>query len=97
MTLTIQFSSREEAWINAQAVEHCRPPAEVVKQLVDAQLPETIQESLTGPDEKTLAAIAMLDAWIEDGERASPEEVRLADLEVEEFLHNLKANREYSG
>jgi hypothetical protein len=54
-------------------------------------------EPSLGLDAKTLAAIAMLDAWIDEGKNASLEEVRLADMEVEELMRNLKANREFSG
>ena len=39
MTLTIQFSPQEEMWIVAQAEQQGVPPADVIKQLVDARLP----------------------------------------------------------
>ena len=99
MTLNIDITPREEAWLAAKSAEQGLPAAEIVKQLIDAQVPDRMGElePSSGLDAKTLAAIAMLDAWIEEGKNASLEEVRLADLEVEELMRNLKANREFSG
>ncbi len=44
-------------------------------------------------DDKSRAALALLDAWIAEGESAD-EQTRLeADREVEEFKRNMNANR----
>src|SRR5579862_4973508 len=99
MTVNVEVDPREEAWLSAKAAEQGLPAAEIIKQLIDAQLPEAPQESETAPhlDAKTLAAIAMLDAWIEEGKKASPEERRLAEEELAELKRNMNANREATG
>lgn len=121
MTVIIDVTPGEEAWLAEQSAERGVPPCEIIKQLIDAQLPanaplvaqatndnETDQtqalfaqwakeDTTPGLSPKALAAIAYLDARIEEGMNASPEEIRLADIEVEELMRNLKANREFSG
>jgi hypothetical protein len=117
MTLTIDVTPQEEAWLAAQAKQQGVPTAEIVKRLIDAQLPSVALEEASenegeeidptqalfaqwakedatlGLDAKTVAAIAYLDARIEEGKNATPDERQLADLEVEELKRNLNANR----
>jgi len=117
MTLTIDVTPQEEGWLAAQATPQEVPAAEIIKRLIDAQLPPGAQEealervgegtdptqalfaqwakedATSGLEAKTVAAIAYLDARIEEGKNATPEERQLADLEVEELKQNLNANR----
>ena len=47
--------------------------------------------------EKIKATIAMLDSWIEEGLKASPEEKRQSEIELTEFKKNMNANRALTG
>ncbi len=117
MTLIIEVTPQEEAWLAAQAMQHGVPTAEIVKRLIDAQLPSFVsregagseyeeinptqalfaqwakEDATPGLDAKTVAAIAYLDARIEEGKNATLGERQKADLEVEELKRNLNANR----
>jgi hypothetical protein len=121
MTLTIDVTPGEEAWLAERAAQQGVEPSVIIKQLIDAQLPgnaplETpgsereyadptaelfaqwaIEDATPGLSARSLVAIAYLDARIEEGKNASPEDRRIADLEVQELMCNLKANREFSG
>ncbi|HLK60592.1 MAG TPA: hypothetical protein VKU00_28780 [Chthonomonadaceae bacterium] len=105
MTLTIELTPQEEAWINAQTRQHGLSPAEIVRQLMDERIPG-LNGTHTAPSEtkpiieldaKQRAAIAYLDARIKEGENATPEEVRQATEEFEELKRNLNANRAATG
>lgn len=55
------------------------------------------EDATPGLSAKSLETIAYLDERIEEGRNATPEERRLADLEVEELRRNLNANRAITG
>ncbi len=101
MTLTIDVTSREEVWLTDQAEQLGLPPAEIVKRLIDAQLPPIASEGteLIAPrmNAKRVAAIALLDTWIAEGIHADAETKQQADQEVEELKRNLNANRAGTG
>ena len=102
MTLHIDFTPQEIAWLNAQAQREGLPPAEIIKRLIDAQVattpaplaPVRPASALTAEQE---AAIALLDSWIAEGMAAGPEEIRQAEEELEEFKRNMNANRAATG
>ena len=117
MTLNIEVTPREKAWLDAQAMQQGVPAAEIVRQLINTQVSvaaaEEQQESGSeetdptgalfalwtkedanpGLDAKTVAAIAYLEARIEEGKKATPEEIRDSEEEYEELKRNLNANR----
>jgi hypothetical protein len=104
MTVNIDFTPQETAWINAQAQQQGLSPEQIIRQMVDAQLRNTAEASVAAPpppapvlDAKQQAAIAYLDARIAEGENATPEQVRQATEEFEELKRNLNANRAATG
>ena len=60
MTLTIQFTPREEAWLAAQAVQQGVAPADIVKMLVDEHLPPA-------EIEETDPTLALFEQWAQEG------------------------------
>ena len=103
MTLTIDLSSQEEAWLNAQALQQGVRPAEIIKKMVDERMPDVsrISEELEKPsveiDDRSKAAIALLQSWMEEDATDDPEEIRRAEQDLEELKHNLNANRAVTG
>jgi hypothetical protein len=99
MTLTIELNPQEAAWIAAQAARQSLPPEDIVKRLIDAQLPRTPAPVQPAPaiSAKNAAAIAMLQAWREEDATEDPEELRKAEEELEELKRNLNANRAATG
>jgi len=102
MTLTIELSPQEEAWLTDQAAQQGLQPTDVVKRLIDGQLPpaelqETPDQSPPAISAKNAAAIAMLQSWLEEDATDDPEELRQAEEELEELKRNLNANRAATG
>jgi hypothetical protein len=103
MTLNIDFTPQETAWLNAQAQQQGLPPAEIIKRLIDAQVattpappaPATLAKPPLDPEQE--AAIALLDSWIAEGLAADPQTRRQAEEELEEFKRNMNANRAATG
>ena len=98
MTLNLDITHREEVWLRDQAAQLGLPPDEIVKQLIEAQMsstatPKGTEQTLPLLDAKTIAAIALLDSWIEEGASADEGTKRQAEEEVEELKRNLNANR----
>ncbi len=98
MTLHIDVTPREEAWLADQASQLGLPPAEIVKRLIDAQLPpipmqKEAEQSAHVISAKNAAAIALLDSWIAEGTGADEQTKRQAERELEELKRNLNANR----
>lgn len=98
MILNIDVNPQEEAWLADQTAQLGLPAAEIVKRLIDAQLPPvSTQKEAEQPasliDSKNVAAIALLDTWITEGADADEETKRQAELELEELKRNLNANR----
>jgi hypothetical protein len=104
MTLNIDFTPQETDWINAQAKQQGLPPEQIVRKLVDAHLQNTAGTTATAPtqptptlDAKQLAAIALLNSYLETEATDDPEEIRKAEEELEEFKRNMNANRAATG
>jgi len=103
MTLRIDFTPKEEAWINGQASSLGVSPDEVVRRIVDQQVPATATERpatndvANGISAENAAAIAYLDARIKAEATTDPEELRRRREEYEEFTRNLNANRAATG
>lgn len=101
MTLNIDFTPQETAWLNAEAQQQGLPPAEIVKRLIDAQLaasamPTPVRSAPTLTAEQE-AAIALLTSYLETEATDDPEEIRQAEEELEEFKRNMNANRAATG
>ncbi len=101
MTLNIDFSAQETAWINAQAQQQGLSPEEIVRRLVDAHLRDM---STTAPTQQApvlnaeqQAAIDLLNSYLETEATDDPEEIRKAEEELAEFKRNLNANRAATG
>lgn len=97
MTLNIELTPQAEAWIKDRACRCGKSPSRVVEELVEEHVPPAAVESQSHIDPENAAAIALLDAWIKEGESADAETRRLADLEVEELKRNMNANRAATG
>ena len=103
MTLTIELTPQEEAWLHEQAAKNGLLPAEILKQLVDERLLPR-GESLPQPeptarasDAENAATIALLDSWLLEEATDDPEEIRHAEEELREFKRNMNAPRKASG
>lgn len=99
MTLQIEFTPREEAWLARQAEREGISPAEIIRRMVDAQLALNAEPEQSTPilDAENAAAIAMLDRWVLEDATDDPEEILKVDEEVEELKQNLNANRAATG
>ncbi len=103
ITLNIELSPQEEAWLAAQSARQGVSADEVIKRMIDTQLPSTVmQETTQRPSQAELdaekaAAIALLDAWIAEGAGADEETRRQAEQELDEFKRNMNANRAATG
>ncbi len=103
MTLTIDFTPQEEAWLYAEAAQQGVAPAEIVKRLVDERLPFNNNQGAPTPpaspviDAEGAAAIALLNSYLEAESTADPEEIRRAEEELADFKRNMNANREATG
>src|SRR5579863_2697824 len=98
MTLTIDFTPQEEAWLNAQAAQQGLPPAEIVRRLVEERLPAP-NGTPAAPiiDAENAAAIALLDSWLQEDATDDPAKLLQAEQEFEELKRNLNANRAETG
>src|SRR5260221_14566407 len=94
MTLTIDFSPQEEAWLQTQAMQQGLAPEEIIKKLVEDLLPEHEAPVI---DAENAAAIALLNFWLEEEGTDDPEEIRQAEQELAELKHNLNANPAATG
>ena len=104
MTLSIDFTPQETAWLDAQAQQQGLPPAEIVKRLIDAQVAVPSAQAVPTPtkpmpalDARQMAAIALLNSYLETEATDDPEELRQAEEELAEFKRNMNANREATG
>jgi hypothetical protein len=103
MTVTIDFTPEEEAWLNAQTQRQGLSPAEVIKKLVDQHIP-ALNGTHAVPEEKapvisarSAAAIAFLEHKLKEEATDDPEEVRKSEEEFEELKRDLNANRDATG
>jgi hypothetical protein len=97
MTLNIDLTPQEEAWLNAQAVRQGLPPTEIVRRLLGERLPEPSAPGGAAVDARSAAAIAYLDRKLKEDATDDPEEIRRAEEELEELKRNLNANRAATG
>ena len=112
MTLTIDLTPQEEAWLNEQARKTGVEPAEVVRKLVDERLPTEVAQPAAEPAPFILPpipivappnfpppgrAVAYLVARLRDEATDDPEEIRQAQEELDEIRRNLNAERALGG
>ena len=88
MTLPIEFTPREEAWIAERAAQQGVDPAEIVKMLVDEHLSTTMASEETDP---TLALFAQ---WEQEDADKTPEEIAAEDQIWQEFEQGINATRQ---
>ena len=91
MTLTIEFTPREETWLAAQAVQQGIPPAEIVKRLVDEHISPASESEETDP---TMALFAQ---WAQEDADKTPEEIAAEDQLWQEFEQGINATRQAQG
>ena len=103
MTLTIELTPQEEAWLHDQATKYGLQPAEIVKRLVDERLPRRNASSpppepeTRAVDAENAATIALLDSWLREDATDDPEEIRKAEEDLREFKRNMNAPRKENG
>jgi len=91
MTLTIEFTAREEKWLADQAAQQGVPPAEIVRQLVEEHIsPATESEEI----DPTLALFAQ---WSQEDAAKTPEEITEEDQLWREFEQGINATRQAQG
>ncbi|MCW3051806.1 MAG: hypothetical protein JWN14_976 [Chthonomonadales bacterium] len=91
MTLTIEFTTREETWIAAQTAQQGVPPAEIVKRLVDERISPALESEETDP---TLELFAQ---WSQEDAAKTPEEIAAEDQLWQEFEQGINATRQAQG
>jgi|HubBroStandDraft_4_1064222.scaffolds.fasta_scaffold369479_2 hypothetical protein len=91
MTLQIDFTPREEAWLAAQAAQQGLQPAEIIKKLVDEHLPPEVEIDET---DKTVALFAQ---WDKEDASRTPEETAANDKLWQEFELGINATRQALG
>ena len=91
MTLTIEFTAREEKWLAAQAARQGVPPSEIVRQLVDEHISPNTEIEETDP---TLALFAQRS---QEAAAQTPEEIAAEDQQWQEFEHGINATRQAQG
>ena len=73
-------------------------PADYVKKLVQENLPPVpARLALPQVSAKNAAAIAQIQAWMEEEATNDPEEIRQSETDLRELMHNLNQNRIESG
>jgi hypothetical protein len=96
MSLILDLSKDDELRLAELARKRGIAPVEAARQLVVDNLPPP-QIPQTTVSEKNAAAVAYLREKIRRGAKASPEEIRQAEEELEELKRNLNANRKSTG
>ena len=103
MSLNIEFSPTEEAWINEQSSKFGLLPAEVVKRLVDEHMPRARGESphrdIEHPATNTTtdSTVALLQSWLREDATDDSNELRQAEEELVEFKRNMNSPRKENG
>ena len=95
MTLTIQFTPKEEALLAAAAQEQGLQPDEVIRKLVHDLPSNSIHNSVILPP--TGRAVAYLRQRIESERTSDPNALRQAQEELDEMKQNMNAERQRSG
>ena len=94
MTLTVELSPAEDARLQEAARAEGVEPAELTRRILDAHLPVASAEPVLQPGDATLA---LLKQWQEEDAKMTPEEVEAARIDLEEFTHNMNAERDRAG
>jgi hypothetical protein len=95
--ITLDFSANEETQIFAVAHQVGLAPAEYVMKLVKDHLPPP-EISLSPPvSQENAAAIAQLQAWLDEEATDDPEVIREAEAELRVLMQNLNKNRIATG
>ncbi|MCW3059785.1 MAG: hypothetical protein JWQ02_1606 [Capsulimonas sp.] len=92
MVLTITLTPSEEARLNDMAGRDGIEPADLARKLVTDQLPPAASNA-----QDNLAAINLLQSWLQADGPTEPEQIMEAERELQEFKRNLNANREATG
>ena len=95
MTLTIDLTPTEEASLYAVARKSGIAPADVLKQLVREHLPLEPAASPPEPSGND-TTLALLQSWI-DAAPTDPEEIRVAEEDLNEFMTSINAERKRAG
>ena len=88
MTLTVQFTPREEAWLAAQAEQQGVLPTEIIKMLVDEHLSDGGASAETDPN------LALFAQWAQEDANKTSEEVTVEDHIWQEFEEGINATRQ---
>jgi len=95
--IALDLTPTEEARISTIARQIGLAPSEYVKKLVTEHLPPILTDAIPVIDEENAAAIAQIQAWMQEEYTDDPEEIHKAEAEVKELMHNLSRNRIESG
>ena len=91
MTLTIELTSEQEARLADAARKERLEPTALASMWIEEHLPP-VQAQVT-PDARNQALIALLQSWREEDATDDEEELARRDIENEELMRNLQANR----
>lgn len=99
MTLVLDLPSDVEARLDAQAAEMGMAPSEYALQILQAGLPaEMIAQQPSESEELSEnPTVALLRRWEEEDATDDPEEIRKAEVELEELKEARNANRRAGG
>jgi hypothetical protein len=89
MTLSIHLTPEEEVRLRAAAQQEGIAPTELARKLVTEHLPPAHDENA--------ASVALLQSWLIEDETDDPDELRLAEAELEAFKQAINAERERAG
>jgi|SRR5580658_4220961 hypothetical protein len=98
MTVTIDITPGEEAWLAEQSAQQGLPPATIIKQLIDAQLPGA---EPTEPGDASLNAVdptqALFTEWDKVDACRTPEQVANDNDLWQQFEAGINATRRTLG
>lgn len=106
MRLTIELTPQQGALLAAAARRRGIDDSILARQIVADHLPDLeahippadgSEAAAAVPDAENLAAIALLESWMEQDATDDPEEIRKVDEEYAELKRNLNANRAATG
>ena len=96
MSITVEFTPEEEARLRATAQEKGVEVPQLVKDVVARHLLDTQDGPPAPPRTKNDPVIALLESWLAEAP-TDPEEIRAAQEELNDLLHNLNQNRLATG
>jgi hypothetical protein len=98
MTVTIDVTPGEEVWLAEQAEKQGVQPAEIIKQLIDAQLPGSAPLEVPASDGENIDPTEALFAqWAKEDEGRTAEEAAADDKLWHEFEQGINDTRRASG